>query len=58
MLLNAFKKFYPEITGKRIQPSALHAILGERTDDDISKLMKRPFPKKVTFHDPCYFGRA
>ena len=25
--------------------------------DDLRILMKRPYPKKVTFHDPCYLGR-
>jgi Fe-S oxidoreductase len=53
---NAFKKFYPEVTGKEYNLQHYTQFLAERIAD-ISKLMKRPFPKKVTFHDPCYLGR-
>ncbi|MDP7529754.1 MAG: (Fe-S)-binding protein, partial [Candidatus Marinimicrobia bacterium] len=52
----AFKKFYPEITGREYNLQHYTQFLAGRIAD-ISKLMKRPFPKKVTFHDPCYLGR-
>ncbi len=53
---NAFKNFYPAVTGKEYNLQHYTQLLEERVDD-LAKLMKRPFPKKVTFHDPCYLGR-
>jgi Fe-S oxidoreductase len=53
---NAFKNFYPQVTGHEYQVQHYTQFLAERVAD-LKALMTRPFPKKVTFHDPCYLGR-
>jgi Fe-S oxidoreductase len=53
---NAFKNFYPKVTKKEYNVQHYTQFLSENVDD-LKLLMKRPYPNKVTFHDPCYLGR-
>jgi len=53
---NAFKNFYPKVTKREYNVQHYTQFLSEHVDD-LQSLMKRPYPKKVTFHDPCYLGR-
>ena len=53
---NAFKNFYPKVTKREYNVQHYTQFLAELVDD-LRILMKRPYPKKVTFHDPCYLGR-
>lgn len=52
---NALKHEYPRLGGTF---DVLHytQLLAQRIDDVRAKLTK-PFPRRVTFHDPCYLGR-
>ncbi|MDH4121582.1 MAG: (Fe-S)-binding protein [Deltaproteobacteria bacterium] len=53
--LNALKNEYPRLGG---QYNVEHytQFLNHHLAD-LKKLLKNPFPHKVTFHDPCYLGR-
>ena len=52
---NAIKNEYPK-HGGTFPVEHYTQTLAARLDK-LAPLLKRPFPKKVTFHDPCYLGR-
>ena len=52
---NAIKNEYPKLGGE-FPVEHYTRFLNDRIDD-VKALLKKPFNKKVTFHDPCYLGR-
>ncbi len=53
---NAFKNFYPKVTGNTYNVEHYTQFLAEKIDE-LKARFKCEFPRKVTFHDPCYLGR-
>ena len=53
--LNAIKHEYPKLGGTF--PVEHYTQLLAARLDRLAPLLVRPFPKRVTFHDPCYLGR-
>lgn len=53
---NAFKNFYPKATGHDYNVEHYTQFLAGQVDA-IKDLFTAEFPRKVTFHDPCYLGR-
>jgi len=51
-----FKKYYPEITGEKIEIYHLVELLSNLYKDGKLKLKKTD--KIFTYHDPCHLGRA
>jgi len=51
----AFKKFYPEITGEKIETVHIIEVLNKALED--GKLKFKKLDEKITYHDPCNFGR-
>ncbi len=52
---NAIKNEYPKLGGE-FAVEHYTQFLASRLAD-LEKLLVKPFPRKVTFHDPCYLGR-
>lgn len=52
---NAIKNEYPKLGGE-FPVEHYTQYLSARLDE-LAPLLKKPFPRKVTFHDPCYLGR-
>lgn len=53
---NAFKNFYPKVTGNEYNVKHYTQFLSGKVDE-LKALYTGEFNKKVTFHDPCYLGR-
>ncbi len=53
---NAVKNEYPKIAGKDFPVEHYTQLLAARLDE-LKTLLRKPFARKVTFHDPCYLGR-
>ncbi len=57
---NAIKNEYPKMGGgssdNTFAVEHYTQYLNNRLDE-LTPLLKKPFPKRVTFHDPCYLGR-
>ncbi|MHA1381882.1 MAG: (Fe-S)-binding protein [Candidatus Helarchaeota archaeon] len=51
----AFRNFYPEITGEKIETVHIIEVLNEALK--AGKLKFKKLDEKVTYHDPCNFGR-
>ncbi|MDH3253853.1 MAG: (Fe-S)-binding protein, partial [Acidobacteriota bacterium] len=54
---NAIKNEYPKLNGRSAFPVEHYTQFLAARLTDLEKLLIRPYPKKVTFHDPCYLGR-
>ena len=53
---NAFKNHYPKITGNEYKLAHYTQYLRGRLGE-LEPLLTESYPKKLTFHDPCYLGR-
>jgi|TARA_Y100000031_G_scaffold6803_1_gene8108 Fe-S oxidoreductase len=53
---NAFKNEYPKLTGTEYNVQHYTQLLAEKTEQ-LAGMFTGEFPRKVTFHDPCYLGR-
>jgi len=53
---NAFKNEYPKLTGTEYNVQHYTQFLAEKTEQ-LAGMFTGEFPRKVTFHDPCYLGR-
>ena len=53
---NAFKNHYPKLTGNEYKLAHYTQYLRSRLDE-LQPLLTKSYPKKLTFHDPCYLGR-
>ena len=54
---NAFKNHYPKLTGNEYKLAHYTQYLRSRLDE-LKPLLTESYAKKLTFHDPCYLGRA
>jgi len=54
---NAIKNEYPKIGDGHAYAVDHYTQFLARHLDRIRELLVRPFPRRVTFHDPCYLGR-
>ncbi len=53
---NAFRNFYPEVTGNEYKVVHYTRFLCDRLDE-LKPLLTKEYARKLTFHDPCYLGR-
>lgn len=53
---NAFKNEYPKLTGTEYNVQHYTQFLAEKIEQ-LTGMFTGEFPRKVTFHDPCYLGR-
>ena len=54
---NAIKNEYPKVNGGQSFPVEHYTQFMSHQIDALKPLLTGSFPKKVTFHDPCYLGR-
>ena len=54
---NAIKNEYPKLDEHASFPVEHYTQYLSARLDQLATLLTRPFPRRVTFHDPCYLGR-
>ena len=54
---NAVKTEYPKLNGGGDFPVEHYTQFLSQRLEALRQRLTKPFPKKVTFHDPCYLGR-